>query len=86
MKQNNENNPFDLGTPTPKGYKVINANTQNKCKHEDMKLVGAIANSHLCHKCGGNLLSNEIEILNVPHEIGGFCDNEKCERFLILVV
>lgn len=57
-----------------------------ECKHEDMKLVGCIANTHLCFKCGKNLVSNEVEILNVYHEIGGFCDNEKCERFLLLVV
>ena len=59
---------------------------KEECKHEDMKLVGVIANTHLCFKCGGNLVSNEIEIFSEFHEVGGFCDNEKCERFLILVV
>lgn len=57
-----------------------------ECKHEDVKLVGAFINTHLCFKCGGNLVSNEIEIYNEFYEVGGVCDNEKCERYLILVV
>jgi len=32
---------------------------ENDCKHEDLKLVGAIANTHLCNKCGGNLVDEE---------------------------
>lgn len=59
---------------------------KKECKHEDVKLVGAIANTHLCFKCGGVLLSNEIEIIGAQYEVGGFCDNEKCERYLLLVV
>lgn len=59
---------------------------KEECKHEDLKLVGAIANTHLCFKCGGNLVANEIEIFNQLYDVGGFCDNEKCERFLLLVV
>ena len=39
-----------------------------------------------CSKCGNNLLSNEIEIFGELFEIGGFCPNEKCERYLLLVV
>lgn len=58
----------------------------NVCKHEDTKLLGAIANTHLCFKCSGQLVCNEIEIFNSFHEVGGFCNNEKCERFLLLVV
>lgn len=59
---------------------------KEECKHEDMKLVGAIANTHLCFKCGKNLVVSEIEILGSFYEIGGFCNDEKCERFLLLVV
>lgn len=59
---------------------------EENCKHEDMKLVGIITNTHLCFKCGGHLSVNEIEIFNQFYEVGGFCDNEKCERFLLLVV
>ena len=54
-------------------------------KHEEV-LVGAIANTHLCFKCAGNLVSNEIEVLGDYIEVGGFCDSEKCERYLVLVV
>lgn len=55
--------------------------------HEhDYKLVGAIANTHLCFKCGKELVANEIEILNQYYEVGGFCNDEKCERFLLLVI
>lgn len=56
------------------------------CEHKDVKIVGAIINTHLCFECGNNLVSNEIEILNQYYEIGGFCGNEKCKRYLILVV
>lgn len=56
------------------------------CKHEDCKLVGCIANTHLCFKCHQPLICNEIEIYGEFHEIGGFCNDEKCERFLLLVV
>jgi hypothetical protein len=56
-----------------------------KCDHKDAVLVGAIANTYLCVKCQGELICNEIEILNEYYEIGAFCNNEKCERFLILV-
>jgi hypothetical protein len=57
-----------------------------KCEHGDMRPVGAIANTHLCLKCGGLLCANEVEMLNVYYEIGGFCDNEKCDRYLLLVI
>lgn len=57
---------------------------KSECKHEEV-LVEAIANTHLCHKCGGNLCANDVEILGQYYEVGGFCDNEKCERYLILV-
>jgi hypothetical protein len=56
------------------------------CNHEDVKLVGAIMNTERCFKCKGNLVANEIEILNMFYEVGGFCDNSECERYLILVV
>ena len=65
---------------------VYNGCMKNECEHKDCKIVGAIANTHLCHKCGGELVSNEIEIIGAFYEVGGFCDNEKCERFLVLVV
>lgn len=60
--------------------------SKDECNHEDVKLVGAIANTHLCFECGGSLVANEIDILNMFYEVGGFCDNEKCKRYLLLVV
>lgn len=55
-------------------------------KHEhDLKYVKAIVNTHLCFKCNKDLVSNEIEILNQFYEMGAFCDDEKCERYMILV-
>lgn len=59
---------------------------KEECKHKDVKLVGAIANTHLCFKCSKPLVSNLVEILNQDCEMGAFCDDEKCERFLLLVV
>jgi len=59
---------------------------EKKCGHEDLKLIGAIINTHLCFECGNNLVSNEVEILNQYYEIGGFCDKKECKRYLILVV
>lgn len=59
---------------------------EDNCKHEDVTLVGAIANTHLCFKCGKNLVSNEIEVYGEYYEVGAFCNDEKCERFLLLVV
>jgi len=38
-----------------------------------------------CNKCETPLLANEIEILGTFYEIGGYCDNKDCERYLILV-
>ena len=58
---------------------------EENCKHEDATLVKAIANTHLCFKCSENLVCNEIEIYGEYHEIGAFCDNDKCERYMILV-
>jgi hypothetical protein len=54
------------------------------CEHK-LEYVKAIANTHLCVKCKENLVSNEIEILNQYYEVGAFCSNEKCERYMILV-
>lgn len=58
---------------------------EHSCE-DNLVLVGALKNTHLCVKCGNTLCANEIEILNSYYEVGGFCNNEKCERFLILVV
>ena len=55
------------------------------CSHEDATLVKAIANTHLCVKCSANLVSNEIYVNYEYVEMGAFCDNEKCERYMILV-
>jgi hypothetical protein len=70
----------------PQWWLTLKNKKISNCKHEDIKLVGAIANTQLCFKCGNNLVANEIEILNTYYEVGGFCDNEKCERYLLLVV
>lgn len=40
----------------------------------------------ICLKCKGELKANEIEIFGEFHEVGGYCDNKECERYLILVV
>lgn len=78
LKRILDNNPYV--------NKILSENQkEKKCEHEDVKLIGAIANTHLCFECGGVLVSNEIEILGQYYEIGAFCRNEKCKRFLILV-
>lgn len=59
---------------------------KENCEHSNMELVGAIADTHLCIDCGENLISHEIEILNCFYEVGGFCGNEKCKRYLLLVI
>ncbi len=59
---------------------------KESCKHEDVTLKKTLTNLHLCISCGGTLVSNEVEILNMLYEMGGFCDSEKCERYLVLVV
>ncbi len=59
---------------------------KEECKHEDLKLVGVIPHQDKCLVCKEGLVANEIEILNMFHEVGGFCDNEKCIRYLLLVV
>lgn len=53
--------------------------------HIETAIQKAIANTHMCFKCKGILICNEIEILNQFYEVGVFCDNEKCERYMILV-
>lgn len=59
---------------------------KEKCHEHDLVLVGAITNTHLCLKCEKHLAASEVEILNQYYEIGSFCDNEECERYLLLVV
>ena len=56
------------------------------CSHDSVKLVGAIFNTHLCVSCGGQLVVNEIEIMSSFHEVGAFCNNDKCDRYVILVI
>lgn len=67
------------------GWK-LNWGLKEDCEHKDIKLVGAIANTHLCFKCGKQLTVSEIEIFNQFYDVGAFCNDEKCERFLLLVV
>lgn len=55
------------------------------CSHEDATLVKAIANTHFCVKCSKNLVSNEIYINYEYVEVGAFCDDDKCERYMLLV-
>lgn len=54
------------------------------CTHENMEIIGEIDTS-VCIKCRGALVSNEIEYLGVFLEVGGFCYNKECERYLLLV-
>ena len=56
------------------------------CKHEDAIPVSKLPDTSFCWKCHSQLVSNEVEIYNMWQEIGGFCDNPKCERYLLLVV
>jgi len=57
-----------------------------KCNHKDIKVKSILFNTHLCIECGENLVSHEIEIFNSYYEIGGFCNNKDCKRFLLLTV
>lgn len=59
---------------------------KEECKHENSELIGIIQPHPKCIKCGNQLIAHDIEIFNMYEEIGGFCDNEKCERYLLLVV
>lgn len=80
------------GTPGIKdGHACFNKipcpiHSKEECKHEDLKLVSVLNNTDKCFKCSEQLVCNEIEIFNQFYEVGAFCNNEKCERFLILVV
>lgn len=56
-----------------------------KCEEHDLKLIGFLSNT-ICIKCNNELTANEIEIFGEFHEVGGYCDNKECERYLILVV
>lgn len=40
----------------------------------------------ICIKCQQKLLCHEIEIFNFPYEVGGYCENKQCERYLLLVI
>jgi hypothetical protein len=42
--------------------------------------------TNYCMRCKGELICNEVEIHNEFYEFGAYCDNERCDRFLILVV
>jgi len=48
------------------------------CKHEILEPV-------LCRKCKGQLVAHEEEILGAMHEIAGYCPNEECEFYKILI-
>ncbi len=61
-------------------------NMEEKCKHENVTLVKTLIDTHLCFECKTHLTVHEIEIFNQFYEIGGFCDNEKCKRYLLLVI
>lgn len=52
----------------------------------DLKPHKVLLNTHICVKCLTELCSHEIEILNQFYEVGGFCDNETCDRYLLLVL
>ena len=47
--------------------------------------VGVIA-ALRCITCKWSLCSSEIEIHGTFVEVGGFCDNAACIRYLLLVV
>ena len=59
---------------------------KKKCNHEDAMPIGKLPDTSFCWKCKNQLVSNEVEILNMYQEIGGFCDNPECGRYLLLVV
>lgn len=47
---------------------------------------GVSAEFEKCIKCGESLLLAENEVMGAYYEIGGYCDNKECERYLLLVV
>lgn len=55
------------------------------CEHKDVKLVKTIVDDGRCISCKQPLVANEIEILGMFYEVGGFCSEEKCERYMLLV-
>ena len=59
---------------------------EKRCNHEDAIPVGVLPDTSKCWKCKGELVSNEVEIYNMFQEIGGYCDNKECERYMLLVV
>ena len=59
---------------------------QDDCKHEDVKVTGVEINTHLCVSCGKELFGNEVEIFNEYYYVGGWCGNEKCNRYRLLVI
>ena len=59
---------------------------EENCSHKDIRPNKELTSLHLCFECKQPLVCNEVEILNMFYEVGGFCDNEKCPRYLLLVV
>ena len=59
---------------------------ENTGKYKDVKQQGGVYDTQLCIKCGGAIISNEVEICGAFFEIGSFCYNSECERFQILIV
>ena len=42
--------------------------------------------NYFCIKCGKPLLADKIEMFCEYYTIAGFCNNKKCERYLLLVL
>lgn len=57
------------------------------CEHSDSELVNIVPPDDFqkCIECGKVLVANEIEIIGMFYEVGGFCDNKDCKRYMLLV-
>ena len=52
---------------------------KEQCTHPVLEPV-------LCRKCKSHLVAHEEEIMGILCEIAGYCNNEKCDFYKVLVV
>ena len=50
---------------------------QDNCEHK-LETV-------LCRKCGAHMVAHEEEVLGILTEIAGYCPNEDCDFYQVLI-
>lgn len=52
----------------------------------DKKCESCTLEPVVCRKCKSHLLSHEVEYLGILLDVAGYCPNEKCDFFEVLVI